>query len=380
MLGCRGRGTAAGMAYAAHPRTEVVGVCDLVREARDTLGEVLGVKARFEDFNKMIDEVAPDIVAIPTGTEFHFDIGMQVLDRGVHIDVEKPMCIDLEQTDRLVERAEQRGVQIAVHHQGRTGAPMKAVEKAYREGRVGELRYVFGSGKGYYGGYGLMNIGTHSLNNVIHLAGHCHRVRATAHTGGHAISPEDVVQSPSGMGTITGEYISAVLDFDGDVTGVLVQHRFSAVDSNALGSEFRGTEGRLFLGSYGAYYHPAPRDVPGRDSGPWEELPLDSPERRDAHTGVWAEELDYVDDYVRALDEGRPHASSGEEGRHVMEIMMGIFEAAAYGVSVELPQERRDHPLLRWREENNLGPPDPMPRPYDQWLAAEDERIGRNRA
>ena len=57
--------------------------------------------------------------------------------------------------------------------------------------------------------------------------------------------------------------------------------------------------------------------------------------------------------------------------------MMGIFESAAYGVRVDLPQERRDHPLLRWRSEAGLDTPEPMPRGYGEWLAVEDKRLGR---
>ena len=85
----------------------------------------------------------------------------------------------------------------------------------------------------------------------------------------------------------------------------------------------------------------------------------------------------FVEEYVRALDEGRDHESSGDEGRHVLEVMMGIIESAAYGRAVELPQARRDHPLIRWRRENGLGDPEPMPRPYYEWLEAEDRRLGR---
>jgi hypothetical protein len=38
--------------------------------------------------------------------------------------------------------------------------------------------------------------------------------------------------------------------------------------------------------------------------------------------------------------------------------MMGIFESGAYRRAIELPQLERRHPLLRWREENGLGPPE----------------------
>ena len=92
-----------------------------------------------------------------------------------------------------------------------------------------------------------------------------------------------------------------------------------------------------------------------------------------------AAEADYAfaDDFVCALDEDRPHTCSGAEGRHVMEIMMGIFESAAQGRRIALPQVDRGHPLLKWREDAGLGLPGQMPRPYKEWLEAEDRRLGR---
>ena len=38
VLGCRGRGTAAARAYHAHPRTEIVALCDLEQDRLDALG------------------------------------------------------------------------------------------------------------------------------------------------------------------------------------------------------------------------------------------------------------------------------------------------------------------------------------------------------
>ena len=80
---------------------------------------------------------------------------------------------------------------------------------------------------------------------------------------------------------------------------------------------------------------------------------------------------------MRALDEDREHECSGAEAHHVVEIMMGIFESAAYGTRVQLPQEKRDHPLLRWRSEAGLGAPDARPRDYKESIAIEDKRLGR---
>ena len=89
-------------------------LCDLVEERLNTLGEEVNVTARFTDLDEMIQQTQPDIVAIPTGTEFHYDLCMRVLEHGVHIEVEKPMCVDLVEADAVIAKAEEKGVQIAV--------------------------------------------------------------------------------------------------------------------------------------------------------------------------------------------------------------------------------------------------------------------------
>jgi predicted dehydrogenase len=377
ILGCRSRGTAAAQAYHAHPRTEVVGLCDLVKDRLNALGDALNVSARFTDLDEMIQQTEPDIVAIPTGTEYHYDLCMRVLEHGVHIEVEKPMCVDLVQADAVIAKAEEKGVRVAVHHQGRVGAAMRAAESAFKAGKIGQLRYIYGSGKGYYAGLGLMNIGTHMVNNMLKFGGHCRSVMAQAATNGKPITPEDVAPSPLGMGTIACEYITAALQFGGNVTGTLLQHRFDRMDTSAYAMELYGTEGRLFWKNSGAWLLPQPHFVPDGTHDRWEALPLVYPEHYDPAKGADAEDYLFVDEYVRALDEGREHECNGFEGRHVLEILMGIFESAAYGTRVSLPQENREHPLVRWRREAGLEPPVPMPRGYGDWLDAEFRRLGR---
>lgn len=377
ILGCRSRGTAAARSYHAHPRCEVVGLCDLLQERLDALGDELNVSARFTDFDEMMARTQPDIVAIPTATELHYELCLRVLDYGVHIDVEKPMCATLEQADHVLTVAQSKGVRIAVHHQGRCSPAMNAVKQALRSGRIGELRYLTGTGKGYYGGYGLMNIGTHLVNNLIGLAGPCRSVTAVALTDGALVSPEDVLPSAGGMGTVCGERISALLQFDHNVIGSLTQHRFPVADEASYGIEVFGTEGRLIWKQTDAWLLPTPHFVPDGVHDRWEVLPMVYPDTFDPEGKAHITEYTYVDEFVRALDEGREHECSGVEGRHVMEILMGVLEASAYGKRVSLPQEDRRHPLLRWREEHGMGPLVDRPREYNEWLAAEDRRLGR---
>ena len=150
--------------------------------------------------------------------------------------------------------------------------------------------------------------------------------------------------------------------------------------------EVLGTEGRLFWKTTEAWAldHPhfVPSDGDGGEQPPsWEPVPIQPGRMPQKPLTVPADEADFnfADDFVAALDEGRPHVCSGDEGIHVMEILMGIFESAAYRRPVGLPQADRSHPLLRWRAENGLAAPDPgsVPRAYYDWLEAEDRRLGR---
>jgi hypothetical protein len=84
----------------------------------------------------------------------------------------------------------------------------------------------------------------------------------------------------------------------------------------------------------------------------------------------------YVDEYVKALDTNTQPPTNGNLAVHITEIMMGIFESGAYRKRVNLPQQKRDHPLERWAKETNTTIPKTTLN-YRDWLEAEDKRLGR---
>ncbi len=383
ILGCRSRGSAAARVYNAHPRTEVVGLCDLVEDRLNSIGDELNVTARFTNLDQMIRETEPDIVAIPTAPSLHAPLALRVLEHGVNIEVEKPMGMDLMETDAVMKKAAQKGVQVAVHHQWRLSGWTQAINRLYQAGDIGELRHIYASGKGYYGGFGLMEIGTHLLTHMIKFGGDCRSVTAHATTRGRSITPNDVLPAPRGNGIIAGDNVTASLQFDNGVTGTLLQHKFDKINVDAHVVELYGTEGRLMWYPHGSWKLAGPHVLPKNDRPNWEALTPVYPDsfsqalkKIGQNSSMIEGDYWFVEEYVRALDEGREHECSGTAGSHVIEIIMGIFESAAYGTHVELPQLNREHPLTRWRKEAGLSPPEPMPMADADWLIEEEKRLG----
>ncbi len=381
VLGCRARGSSIAYGYHLHPRTEIVGLCDVVPELLNDLGDSLGIERRFTDLDKMVSQTRPDIVVVATGTEYHYGLARRVLEHGCNLDVEKPMCPFLSEADDLIQLAERNRCRIAVHHQGRTAPTFKAVKSALEKGEIGSIRFIEASGKGYYGGYGLMNIGTHLINALLGIAGRCKRVSAYAQTGNLPVTPKDVIRSAQGMGVIAGEKITALLEFETGITAVLLQHRFDKINSMAHGIQIMGSNGHIRWNIRRAWIMPEPHPDPGDLDCKWQpidlgsylpELPAIPPEAKRP-----VEEYAYVDEYVSALDEERDHTCSGDEGRHVLEVIMAIFEAATTGITVGLPQTKRTHPLLEFAGLPNIGDLPAVARPYLEWLVVEDRRISR---
>ena len=145
-------------------------------------------------------------------------------------------------------------------------------------------------------------------------------VEVTAHatTRGRPITPNDVLPAPRGNGIIAGDNITASLQFDNGVTGTLLQHKFDRINLDAHVVELYGTEGRLMWHPHGAWKLNNPHVVPQNGPPNWEALTPIYPDSfaeavKQISQNSEMIEGDYwfVEEYVRALDEGHEHITAG---------------------------------------------------------------------
>ena len=107
---------------------ELAALADIDFKKALTIGNRHGVKY-YQNYEDMLDEIDAGIVATPTSE--HFRISMNLLERGKHVLVEKPITETIEQAERLVEKARENGLILQVGHLERFNPAVQAL-KDYR--------------------------------------------------------------------------------------------------------------------------------------------------------------------------------------------------------------------------------------------------------
>ena len=387
LIGCRLRGTQQAEAIVRHPCTDLVAVCDLLPERLEALGDRFGVAARYSDFEKMIREQQPDLVNIPVATKFHAPLAEAVLRMGCHVDVEKPITLTLEELDRVLAAQRASGKQLVPHHQSATGPVESKLRRLVNEGFIGEVQAVRVRDKGYYGGYGIIHQGCHAIALVSSVVGPARAVSAHMQTAGRPTTVDEIFWSPNGYGLTAGEKITCLYEMTDAVYFVNEDHYRPEVDATTDRVEFAGTEGALALeyqteGRVMLYHYPSPHWHPaGMD---WREIKVSEAESTIEGLGtldptIRGEDLWMVEEWVRALDEGRDHAINAAVAADTMEMIIGAFASHAEKRRIDLPQQERADPLRRWLEREGRPLPPNAPNGYGAWIKQVLEQTHRQR-
>ena len=138
---------------------------------------------------RTLDEVLADktveLVIVNTPHATHADLAFSVLDAGKHVIVEKPFTTTVEEGRRLMARAKEKGLQLAVFQSRRWDGDFMTVRKIIQSGRLGRIvefeahydRYrpvvdhkiwkeIPGAGSGI-----LYNLGAHMIDQALVLFG-----------------------------------------------------------------------------------------------------------------------------------------------------------------------------------------------------------------
>ncbi len=109
---------------AGEGRIELVGICDTDAETAREISQKHSCEA-FADWGELLDRV--DAVSIATPTETHCEIACAFLTKGIHVLVEKPIALTLDEADRMIAAAASSGAKLMIGQLERYNPAMVAL-------------------------------------------------------------------------------------------------------------------------------------------------------------------------------------------------------------------------------------------------------------
>ena len=107
---------AGGMANSVHypslvefKDVKIVGLCDVMQDKLQATAEKFGIDKTFTDYQKMIEETAPDAVYALMPPHHVYDVAAWALKQKLNLFVEKPLALTTYQAKTLAHHAEQNG-------------------------------------------------------------------------------------------------------------------------------------------------------------------------------------------------------------------------------------------------------------------------------
>lgn len=143
LIGC-GRISPNHIAAAKANHLEFVAICDVVeanmedKRLKFELGD--GVR-QYTDYKEMLRTEKPELVAITTESGKHAKIALDCIEAGCNLIIEKPIALSLEDADRIIEKAEEKGVKVCACHQNRFNKSVQKIRDAVEKKRFGKMFY-----------------------------------------------------------------------------------------------------------------------------------------------------------------------------------------------------------------------------------------------
>lgn len=339
------------------PDVSVVAVADPVEAGRAKAMASSGATKGYADYREMLAKEKPDLVAIgPRWATEHHDMAIAALEAGAHVYLEKPFTITLKEGDAILNLARQKSLRVAVAHVTRMSPAVRRLEKALREGLVGDVLEIHTIGKmeSRAGGQDMMVLGLHVFDLARLFAGDVEWCQARIRLQGRPAELADAKESPfDKVGPVVGDDIFAHLAMKSGINVTFRSRVGLEKAAGPFGMEIIGTKGIVRLNSGfapGISLLPNPdREATTRVEN-WQTWTggVDPAKETtfEGLTGYDASHRRAVRDWLDAIRDSREPLASGERALKAIEMVHGIFTAGLSGERVTFPLVKRTHPLM----------------------------------
>jgi len=294
-----------------------------------------GIKKWYTNYRDFLTKSGIDAVIISTPHYLHFPQTIEAIEEGLHVLVDKPMAINLNEADEMIRRAEMRGVKLGVILQSRFDPKLRKIKGIIEEGKLGKL--VLGEAyvewfrtQEYYdksfwrgrwateGGGALINQAIHTIDLLIWLMGDIDYLWALIGTMTHNIEVEDLAVATmkfknGAFGLILGSTATYPgfphrLEIHGAKGSIIWEAEMIKKISIVGEPEYSEVERAKELESWAR-----PEAVPPRNHA------------------------ELIRNFTRAIEEDRNPLVDGREGRRSLEVIRAIYHSGKTGKVICFP-------------------------------------------
>jgi predicted dehydrogenase len=126
--------------FAGRADVELVGVCGK-GPSLETVRQQFGFQMATEDYAELLDQDL-DAIVITTPHDLHYDNAVAAIERGLHVQVEKPTTLDARAAWDLVERVERNDVHFLVPYGWNYKDFSVHAQRLLADGLIGQIQHV----------------------------------------------------------------------------------------------------------------------------------------------------------------------------------------------------------------------------------------------
>lgn len=174
---------------AAHPGFEIAAVADPMPERLEEAGAAYGA-AVYGSFAELLEREAGrlDLAVIASPTLYHRQQALEAFEHGVDVFMDKPIALDLRETDDIIDAMHRHGRRLMVYQPHRVTSECRAARSILERGVLGPIHTIRRACTGYErrndwqamlknGGGMLNNYGAHYIDQLLYVTrSRCSRV------------------------------------------------------------------------------------------------------------------------------------------------------------------------------------------------------------
>jgi predicted dehydrogenase len=268
----------------------------------------------------------------------HTEIDHRILAAGKHVWSEKPFALEEASAAEVLAAADAAGLRVACAPDTVLGAGIQSALRAIARGDIGEPLtattifqvpgpeawhpnpdFLFAHGAGP-----LFDMGPYYVTTLVHVFGSATRVQAVASTSRHSRTVATGARAGESFPVEVPTHHAALIEF-GEGRSAQSTFSFQHALPRAGFVEINGTEGTLSL--------PDPNMFDG-DTQLW-RYGQSEPETIHATGAAYGRGTGVIE-LIRAIRAGVPERASGRLASHVLDVLLGIRDAAASGSAVTI--------------------------------------------